>query len=227
MAIQEVGYKLSFFNSVVLVTILSVVLILIGLGCFVVSLTLYVLSKVRSKKRDQEKTETKQQLKSVFNTSQLIETDVVSNNSESGIASGSQTRSSSSSSSSLMQQSMDDSMSGRRDEKEGIMVYDVMPSQQISVENECGTMTRKGKPNLMDRIYRKTNEMFMVKEKMAEQQIYTIATSESGSYGEKRGGQSLASSNVSPVTTTTITSGIDSLIKQQQKGKKRKIIGKI
>jgi len=223
---QNSEFSLSFFNSVVLITVLSVVLILVGLGCFVVSLTLYVLSKFRAKKTmagQQLSGEKMNQKNAIFNSSQLIEADSSSNNSESGIASGSQTRSTSSSSaSSLMHQSLNESISKKHEDTDGptIMVYDVMPSQQMNrnqSERSTTVSDAKSKPNLMDRIYRRTNEMFLSKEKNCEQQIYTISTSESGSY-DKHTSQSLSSNNISPVTTTTITSGIESLIKQQKKG---------
>lgn len=57
---------------------------------------------------------------------------------------------------------------------------------------------KRSRPNLMDRIYRKTNEIFLSQEKMLEQQIYSISSSSSNS--------------LSPVTTSTI----DSLKKDQQ-----------
>lgn len=108
--INKEDLSLDFVNSVVLITILSVFLILIGLTCFVVSLTLYVLNKCRSKKAEQLNKSDKKFSRSIFNSSQLIDNDAVSN-SESGIASGTQTRStSSSSSSSLMQQSLSESL---------------------------------------------------------------------------------------------------------------------
>ena len=240
---SDTSFSMNFFNSIVLITILSVVLILVGLGCFVVSLTLYVLSKFRSKKSKNdeitkkfsgEDSSEKSHQKNIFNSSQLIETDL---NSESGIASGSQTRSTSSSSSSsssassLMHQSLNESISNNKkhDGTKGhdgqtIMVYDVMPSEQMRLDNQqqpdinLSQVAAKCKPNLMDRIYRKTNEMFLSKEKMCEQQIYSISTSECGSYDKHAGSQNLSSNNISPVTTTTVTSSIDSLIKKQQKG---------
>jgi len=220
-------FNLSFFNSVVLITVLSVVLILVGVGCFVISLTLYVLSKLRSKKAkndNQFSAEKMNQKNIIFNSSQLIEADSSSNNSESGIASGSQTRSTSSSSaSSLMHQSLNESINKKHEEDSDgptIMVYDVMPSQQMKrnqPERSTTSSVKKSKPNLMDRIYRRTNEIFLSKDKSCEQHIYTISSSESGSYN-KHNSQSLSSNNISPVTTTTITSGIDSLINKQKKG---------
>lgn len=113
-------FSISLFNSVVLVTVLSIVLVLIGLGCFVVSLTIYLLSKIRAKQNGRPGLQIGEQSKKtrVFHSSQLIETDLTSNNSESGIASGSQSRSTSSSSaSSLMQQSLNESIGKRKQQK--------------------------------------------------------------------------------------------------------------
>lgn len=230
-------FSISLFNSVVLVTVLSIVLILIGLGCFVVSLTIYLLSKIRAKQNGRTGFGEQSKKTRVFHSSQLIETDLTSNHSESGIASGSQSRSTSSSSaSSLMQQSLNESIGKRKQQKcsqnifkrtflrqrlyyilgkrqdnqtsgPTIMVYDVMPSQQQQLQQlDCGqasssstiTSMKRSRPNLMDRIYRKTNEIFLSQEKMLEQQIYSISSSSSNS--------------LSPVTTSTI----DSLKKDQQ-----------
>ncbi len=78
-----------------------------------------------------------------------------------------------------------------------IMVYDVMPSQQQHHQfMECHqhqpnqSTAKRSKPNLMDRIYRKSNELFLSQEKMLEQQIYSISSSSNNS--------------MSPVTTSTI-----------------------
>ena len=95
----------SLFNSVILVTALSVVLVLVGLGCFVVSATFYLQScRAAAGGKGAQATGVP------FHSSQLIETDLTSN-SESGIASGGQSRSTSSSStSSIMQQSLSESI---------------------------------------------------------------------------------------------------------------------
>ncbi len=95
----------SLFNSVILVTALSVVLVLVGLGCFVVSATFYLQScRAAAGGKGVQATGVP------FHSSQLIETDLTSN-SESGIASGGQSRSTSSSStSSIMQQSLNESI---------------------------------------------------------------------------------------------------------------------
>lgn len=150
----------------------------------------------------------------MFNSSQLITDTDSASNSESGIASGSQTRSTSSSSaSSLMQQSLNESIGKKMtDEPDNgtIMVYDVMPSQHQLNRNETerSTILSKSKPNLMDRIYRKTNELFLTNSKMTEQQIYSIEPSSSASTANSvvSPNTTTSNNNLSPVTTTTLTS---------------------
>ena len=89
-----------------------------------------------------------------------------------------------------------------------------MPSQQL---NQCSSIcnNKKLKPNIIDRIYRKTNEIFLSRVKITDRNIYSISRKPEISNLNDR--QNLPINNVSTLTNTNVTSPYNDSISKQKK----------
>ena len=211
----------AYFNSFMIVSITSVLLILIGLGCFIVSLFLFYFSKLNNvnsvKKSLNDRLITKQMpIKKVennlFNSSTSIESDSAHSATESGIISDVQTGSSSASS--IMHQSLSESLNhnsntlrtenSQQIQQNAIMVYDTMPSK-LSID-KLDTFEKKA--SLVEQIYNKTNKILA----KPDHQICALPLSTESSYSNNnfKLNSNPAANNISQFTAITTLSNIKS-----------------
>ncbi len=199
----------NLFNSVVLITAISVVLILIALGCFIVSLSLYLKSKCRQMKQIKQinKSGHLPEINLNLTDKKLLKmsgsSSIELGSAESGISSGQPSSSSSSSSSDLSCNSSTITTTTNNKQHFNLLKAsnDFMPSNQQQQQHQ------PQKPSWVNQ------NAIMVYDVMPSQHLHTnppnpsssVSSSSSSNYQKS----AMDSSNISPITTT---SGVDSAV---------------